>query len=392
MRGTDQGVPSATGAADVFLIVDQQLPSPDRDSGSLRLSRLIGELARLGPRVLFFPLNGRAEPRYKAVLGDLGAAVLADRRGQERFLREQGHRIGHALLCRPHPALELLGGIRDHAPDCLVVYDTVDVHFRRLGRQAGLAEERGRADRFKLRAQAETMRALELFLVGESDLTLVVSEDERDLLTSLVPGTDVRVLSNIHVPVAAPARPRNGARVLFVGHYRHTPNVDAAQWLAREIMPLVRREVPEAVLDLVGSSAPESVTGLAGGGVTVHGWVEDLAPVYARARVAVAPLRYGAGVKGKVGEAVEHDVPVVGTPVAFEGMGLEHDRHVLIGESPAELAAAVVRLLTDDALHTRLTRAATERVSARFSPERASAVLRDVLSVGRGSVACEASP
>jgi glycosyltransferase involved in cell wall biosynthesis len=123
-------------------------------------------------------------------------------------------------------------------------------------------------------------------------------------------------------------------------------------------MPLVRREIPEATLGLVGSSAPESVTSLAVEGVTVHGWVDDLTQVYARARLAVAPLRYGAGVKGKVGEALEHGVPVVGTAVAFEGMGLAHDRHVLVGETPADLAAEIVRLIRDDTLHGRLVRAA----------------------------------
>ncbi len=94
----------------------------------------------------------------------------------------QGHRITLALLCRPQPAIRLLGEIREHAPRCTVVYDTVDLHFRRLGRAADLAEEEHRTDRYALRAQAETSRALELLLTRSCDVTLVVSEDGRAVL------------------------------------------------------------------------------------------------------------------------------------------------------------------------------------------------------------------
>jgi glycosyltransferase involved in cell wall biosynthesis len=373
--------------AGVVLIVDHQLPTPDRDSGSLRLSRVIDELVGLGRQVLFFPLDGGAERGYAPRLAEQGVAVLLDRRAQVRFLQEQGHRLGLALLCRPQTSLEILGEVRAFAPHCPVVYDTVDLHFRRLERQARLAEEEGSTERFRLRALAETTRALELLLVRESEVTLVVSPDERDLLVSLVPEADVRVLSNIHVPLDAAGpktrAPATGARILFVGHYLHTPNVDAARWLAGEILPLVRKEIPGAALDLVGSAAPAAVTSLAGEGVTVHGWVEDLAPVYARTRVAVAPLRYGAGVKGKVGEALEHGVPVVGTTVAFEGMGLEHERHVLVADTADGLAEQIVRLLRDDLLHEHLVRAGRQEVAARFGPDRARATLLGLLSTRR---------
>ncbi|ANS68066.1 glycosyl transferase [Streptomyces lincolnensis] len=374
------GAGPAAAPADVVLVVDHQLPTPDRDSGSLRLTRMIEQLTALDRQVLFFPSDGRAEPRYADRLRRQGVAVLVDQEQQVRFLRDQGHRIGLALLCRPQPALRLLGEIRDLAAHCTVVYDTVDLHFRRLGGQAALAERDGRTDRFRLRAQAETVRALELLLVRESEVTLVVSAEERAHLESLVPGADVRVLSNIHAPVVAGAAPAEGARVLFVGHYQHAPNADAARWLAREIMPLVRREVPEAVLDLVGSSAPEEVTSLAGEGVVVPGWVPDLGPVYARARVAVAPLRFGAGVKGKVGEALEHQVPVVGTTLAFEGMGLEHDCHVLMADTAEDLAAHLVRVLRDDALHGSLVRRAVPRLRDRFGPEEARRTLLGLLA------------
>jgi hypothetical protein len=364
---------------DAVLIVDYQLPTPDRDSGSVRLSRVIGLLRELDRPVVFFPLDGRAPQPYAARLRERGVAVVSDRAQQLRFLRDHGARLGLALLCRPDMAVQMLGEVRDHAPGCLVAYDTVDVHFRRLERQAALAEREGRPDRFRLRAAATTTRALELFLTGVCDVTLVVSEEERDLLAGLVPGARVEVLSNVHTPVGRPGPPPPGARLLFVGDYRHQPNVDAARWLCTEVLPLVRREVPTAVVDLVGGSAPAEVTALAGGAVVVHGWVGDLAPLYAGARMAVAPLRFGAGVKGKVGEAVERGVPVVGTTLAFEGMGLADGTDVLVGDTAAELAAQVVRLIRDDALWRRLVDAAGPVVAARLGPDAARATLRNLL-------------
>lgn len=369
---------------EIVLVVDHQIPTPDQDSGSLRMIRIIGQLRALGRPVLVFPLNGQAPEPYATGLKEQGAMVIRAPEQQRRFLREQGHRIALAVLCRPQPTLEMLGTLRDAAPQCVIAYDTVDVHFRRLARRAELAETAGGTDRFTLRAQAETHQALELLLVRECDVTLVVSDEERELLNSHVPHADIRVLSNVHTPGpgVAPA-PAAGARLLFVGNYLHAPNVDAARWLADEILPLVRKEVPEAALDLVGVDSSGAIAPLASAQVAVHGWVDDLAPLYARARLAVAPLRYGAGVKGKVGQAIEHTVPVVGTFVAFEGMGLIDEHHVLVGESAHELAARIVRLLRDDDLCIRLARAAPQRIAARFSPETARATLRELLAVPR---------
>ncbi|GGO19021.1 glycosyltransferase [Micromonospora parathelypteridis] len=366
--------------AETVLIVDHQLPTPDRDSGSLRQHRIIEELLGLGHQVLYFPLHATAGPAYADRLRQLGVAVLGDRRQQERFLAVEGHRLGVALLCRPEPAVEMLARVRDNAPGCLVVYDTVDVHFHRLRRQAALAAAEGAPDRYVVRARAESMRALELMLVRECDVALVVSEEERRLLLNEAPGTSVEVLSNIHRPVPPIGLPTRSSRIVFVGNYLHQPNTDAARWLCAEVMPAVWREVPEATVDLVGDGASPAIVALAGDRVTVHGWVPDLTPLYADARVAVAPLRYGAGVKGKVGEAIEHGVPVVGTPIAFEGMGLVAGRDVLAGETAAEVAEHLVRVLRDDALAVRLARSAGPALASRCDTAAARATLVRLLA------------
>jgi O-antigen biosynthesis protein len=146
-------------------------------------------------------------------------------------------------------------------------------------------------------------------------------------------------------------------------------------------MPLVRAQLPGTVLHIVGSHPTPAVEALAGEFVQVHGWVPSVAPLYASARVAVAPLRFGAGVKGKVGESLSLGVPTVGTPLAFEGIRLQPGRDVLVGETAAELAEAIVRALADDALWRRLSSNGRSVVAAQFGPSVAREVLAGVLEL-----------
>ncbi|MGH3620529.1 MAG: glycosyltransferase family 4 protein, partial [Sciscionella sp.] len=365
----------------LVLVVDHQVPSPDKDSGSVRMRRLLDVLVAQGARVVFFASNGALPRGYTDDLQQAGVTVLADEAGQHEFLREAGEELRLVLLSRPNVAWRYLEQVRDCAPQALLAYDTVDLHFVRLGRQAELAAELGDTARAAaLRKRADASRELELGLVRSADVALTVSDSERAVLTAHVPDAEFAVLSNVHIERGPAATPSGRTRLLFVGSFDHPPNVDAARWLAEEIMPLVRKRCPEAVLDLVGSNPPAEVLALDGDGVVSHGWVPDLAPLYAAARLSVAPLRFGAGVKGKVGESLGHGVPVVGTPVAFEGTALTEGREVLIGTTAEQIADAVVTALGDDELWQRLSDAGRATIAEQFGPELARATLNDLLA------------
>ncbi|GAA4856399.1 glycosyltransferase [Saccharopolyspora rosea] len=363
----------------IVLVKDHQVPRPDFDSGSVRIRRVLRQFVELGCRVVFFPGNHAALQPYTAELQQLGVTVLPAPELQQAFLHEAGSEISLALLSRPQVAWSLLEELRTRAPQATVVYDTVDVHFLRLERQAELAEQQGDAAADGLRRKAFASRQLELGLARACDITLVVSEAEQRLLRELVPEADVRVLSNVHEVDWSPARLEGRRDVLFVGSFDHPPNVDAARWAAREIMPLVRERCPDAVLHVVGSNPTDQVRELAGPGVEVHGWVPDVEPMYARSRVTLAPLRFGAGVKGKVGESLAIGVPVVGTSVAVEGMHLTDGQEVLVADDAPGLADAVVQLLTDDGTWRKLSEAGKAGVAAQFGPDVSRAALRDLL-------------
>ena len=367
--------------AEVVLVADVVLPTPDRDSGSVRLRALLDELVSMGYRVVFCPMDESPRQPYLDQLQRAGVTVVLDSAQRERFLHEAGSRITLALLSRPTVAWHLADRLRICAPQAKIVFDTVDLHFVRLSREAELVERLGgaQATSTMLHQRAKLYRELELALTRSCDHTLVVSEAERDLLAELAPGAPVSVLSNVHTP-GPEATPDGRPGVLFVGSFEHPPNRDAAYWLAGEVWPLVRAHVPGAVLDLVGHDPTGELRVLDGHGVKFRGWVPDLGALYDTARLSVAPLRFGAGVKGKVGESLAAGVPVVGTTLAFEGMRLRDGEEVLVGDKPEELAAGIVSLLTDDALWLRLSRAGQAAVAAQFGPDRARATLTGLLT------------
>lgn len=367
----------------IVLVADHQVPRTDEDSGSVRMFRLLRLLAGLGERVVFFPMNGAVPAKYVEPMHQLGITVLADAGRQEEFLRTAGRHLSLAVLSRPQIAWHFLDLLRLHAPHCRVAYDTVDLHFLRLDRQARLAASVGDdVEAATLRGRVTAMRELELGLVRACDVTCVVSDVEQQLVREMVPDAEVVLLSNVHETRAGRAEPAGRAGVLFVGSFDHLPNRDAVTWLATEIMPLVWAKRPDAELHVVGSNPTAEIRALARDGVRVHGWVADLEDVYERARVSVAPLRYGAGVKGKVGESLSLGVPVVGTPLAVEGMHLADGVEVLVGADVAELAEQLLVALEDDELWGRLSEAGKRAIDRRFGTAAAREVLSGLLHLG----------
>lgn len=359
------------------LVIDATTPMPDRDSGSVRLFELLRLLVDEGCAVTFFPENGLDDGRYTQALRDLGIEAWTHPwlGAIPEWLSKHGPRFQLIIVSRHYILSPLLPLLRRHAPQARIVFDTVDLHHLREQREA---EERN--DATLLRAAART-RADELALIGNVDRTWVVSPVEKALLADSAPGAVVDVVSNIHrVRGAGPAMAaRQG--LLFVGGFRHPPNVDAALWLADEILPRIRERRPDITLSLVGSEAPPAVLALGERpGITVHGHVPDLEPLIDAHRFSVAPLRYGAGVKGKINQALAHGLPVVATRCAVEGMGLTHGVDALVADDAEGLAEAILAAYDDEAQWQRLAEGGLANTEREFSPERARATLRGIFN------------
>jgi GT2 family glycosyltransferase/glycosyltransferase involved in cell wall biosynthesis len=350
----------------LVMVVDHAVPRPDHDSGSVRMAKILELLVELGYGVVFLPFNGDAPEPYTSHLGRKGVTVLSDPGRQQQFLAEAADHLSLAFLSRHHVAYRYLEHLRKHAPQCRIVYDTVDLHHVRLLRQAELEADASPVQG-ALRREAATMRELEVSLTRIVDTTLVVSEMEREVLLEAVPGADIRVLSNVHDPRPGAPDPGARSRILFVGSFDHPPNRDAVEWMCHAVMPIVRQRVPGSVLTVVGSNPPAGLADELGEAADFRGWVEDLDPYYQAARVVVAPLRFGAGVKGKVGESVARGVPTVVTPVGLEGMHLRPEVEVLVAESAEDFAGAVVRLLFDDDVWRTLAINGPDAIARQFS-------------------------
>lgn len=358
------------------LVIDANTPRPDHDSGSLRMFELLRLLREEGAHVVFWPANQQADAGYTRALQQLGVECWHAPWAPPlpAWLRRHGARFRSVLASRHYVAAECLPLLRRYAPQARLLFDTVDLHFLREQRQAELT-----GDAAARRAAARTRRQ-ELALTAAADITLVVSPVERERLRAALPDARIEVLSNLHRP--APPGPGFEARrdLLFVGGFRHPPNVDAVCWFVQAVWPLLHAADPRLHFHCIGADAPAEVQALAAvPGVHVHGHVPDLQPWLDGCRVAVAPLRVGAGVKGKVNLAMAHGLPVVATPVAAEGMQLQDGHDVLLAADAAGFAQAVLRLHADAALWQRLADNGRTHVARHFSPEVARPLVRRLL-------------
>jgi GT2 family glycosyltransferase len=362
------------------LVIDALTPMPDRDSGSLRLVNLMRLLREEGAHVVFLPADLKHAGPYTEALQAIGVETWFAPfvGGVPAWLREHGPRFDSVIACRHYVAREFLPLLRKHAPRAQVAFDTIDLHYLREQRAAEVAGDAARA------RTARRTRALELDVIARSDLTLVVSEVERALLADDAPGARVAVLSNLH-RVAGPGAPFAQRRdLVFVGGFRHPPNVDAVRWFADAVFPRVRARLPDVRFHCIGGDVVEAINALSTrDGITVHGHVPDITPYMDGCRVALAPLRYGAGVKGKVNLSMAHGQPVVATSCAVEGMHTRDGHDVLVADDADAFADAVVRVHEDEALWTMLSCNGLDNVARHFSHDAARDTVRQVFFAPR---------
>lgn len=342
-----------------LLVVSPDLPAFDRNAGWQRLHTML-RIWSQHYRVAFVSLSAAGDShsmRYAGALQDLGIEVWSSPRADpsQVVARVRGGVIFEFF----RSAEQYLRRIRIRRPDLPILVDSVDLHFLRELRAAPYASRPDEA-----RRRAGRTRSREVRVYDEADMVITVTDEDRVALLREIPAASVQVVTNIHdvsanVPSFADRRP---ASILFVGGFLHPPNADAVVFFCRDILPLVRQRLPDASLTIVGHEPASQISDLSEPGVLVAGWVPDVRPYIDSHRVAIAPLRFGAGMKGKIGEALAAGLPVVTTPIGAEGMGLENGTTAIIADSPAAFADAVVRLCTNPGLHARLSASGQDHV------------------------------
>jgi len=338
--------------ADV-LVVSPHVPKFDQHAGSLRLYLILQMLAQKY-RVRFLghvdPADARSQ-RYLTALHELGLDVhvmpnvdIAD------ILQDVNLCVFFEFFTTAEQALTR---VRVRRPDLLVVVDTVDVHFVRELRALEYSQPSWFA---KLRAKRTKKRELQVY--KRADLILTVTEADRTQILRELPEARVTVVPLIHEPhdTVPGFHDRRRNSLLFVGGFVHSPNVDAVLFFCREVLPHVKRALPDVEVTIVGDQPPKAIMELGRDGVVIAGWVPELSSLLDAHRVSIAPLRFGAGMKGKVAEALAAGLPVVTTSIGAEGMDLIHGETAMIADSAEAFADAVVRLCSDAHLHQRLSK------------------------------------
>ena len=360
-----------------IVIVDHMVPRWREDAGSLRMHRILLALRRMSYDVILVPENRAPMPEYSRALEAEGVLVWYGWGDFWGYLRDIEPEIAMVMLSRTSVASLFIRNVREVLPNVPLAFDTVDLHFLREQRRAELRDAGGKPK------GALATRELELAMIRSADLTLVVSDYEKKVLEAVVPTATVLVLPIVHDSVRAAPDDEPRTDITFVGSFQHDPNVDAVRWLVRDIFPLIAVKIPDARLVVVGMNPPADVVAMAPQNVQFLGWVDDLQPIHARSRVSVAPLRYGAGVKGKVADAWANGVPVVMTMIAAEGMQVIPGETALLADDAEAFADAVAELYSDDELWRSVVVAGRAHVDLMFGQARVRSLLADIIEQTR---------
>ena len=337
-----------------ILFVHDHFPMPDRASGELRLFTMLQILAKAHQTYFLAidrdgstdSLNLEEVTRYRSQVIDSGIEVL-DQSIAQALRTDKYDLIIFEFFNIAKPYLRQA---RFFQPLARIVVDSVDVHFQRLQAKAilsGLSEDG---------LIAKHTKRDEIAVYSACDAVITVSEDDRSVLTAEHSLLQVAVIPNIHsIEENISMRSGDADTLVFVGGFRHHPNVDAMLFFCQDVLPLVMQVVPTVKVKVIGSWPPKEITDLQSDVVDVLGYVKNVTPYLLISDVSIAPLRYGAGMKGKVGEAMAHGLPVVSTSIGSEGFGLTPDENILIGDNPHDFAGQVIKLLSDAALREKIS-------------------------------------
>jgi len=344
------------------LVISDSFPRPDQASGDLRFFTLLTLLARKH-QVVFCALNANGTVQRRNEVGARleQAGIMLGEVGLPHVLK---HFKPDIIWVEFHYQVrqDYLGLFERYCPKARIVVDSVDVHFNRLAAKARLT---GNSED---EAKAKAMKSHELAAYASGDMVIAVSEDDKGLLQRELPDTPVEVIPNIHtVPTFPDPNKRRHGELVFVGGFGHDPNVDAMLYFCQDVMPLIVSSRPQTRLRIIGSNPPHTILALASEHVEVLGYVPKTAPYLESAYISVAPLRYGGGMKGKVGEAMSYGLPVVTTSFGAEGFGLTPGKDLLVGDTAESFSAQVIALLDDADLYSRVARCGYEFIERHYS-------------------------
>ena len=376
-EGVDADLAKDRGVIGRILFVDAETPRIDTDAGSYAVLQEIRMVQGLGYKVTLLPSNMAYMGRHTEHLQRLGVEMVYApfHNSMHDFLDKRLGEFDLVYITRYYVAAPLIEFIRRKNPKVKVALSLCDLHFLRATREALMRGE-GTAAFEDIRRQ----RNDELALLRAADVGLSYSTTEIAVVESHN-GPEGRMARLPWIIDVQKAVPPFSARldIAFLGGYRHLPNIDAVEFFVAEVMPLLQKRLPDVRFLIYGSNMPTSFDLLASDTVILKGFVRDVAEVFDNCRVFVAPLRFGAGIKGKVMDSIAAGVPAVLSPAAVEGIPLADGTSASIARTPGEWASAIQLLYSEKARWNAMSKAAQAVGRTEFSFEKGRAEMGEVL-------------
>ncbi|WP_102346535.1 glycosyltransferase [Bacillus sp. Marseille-P3661] len=309
-----------------ILVIDHHVPMYDMDAGSKYIYNYLKVFVKLGLRVVFITDNFVKHEPYATELEQMGIEILY---GYEYFktiknwIRKYGRYFHYVYLIRPHTSIKYIDSIKKYCRG-KIFYNAIDIHYLREFRRYKVTKSP------KIKKEYLRWKRIETKLFKSADVIHVVSMYEQKILEKKFPSKIIRTLPIYYFEQGAAkdiASYESRKGIIFVGNFNHRPNADAVSLFIHNILPIVKKELPDVPFYVVGAEGHDppkqyhEIKKLNGDQIIVTGYVseQELKDYYNKARVAIAPLRFGAGVKGKVAEALYFRVPMVTTKIGAEG-------------------------------------------------------------------------
>lgn len=326
-----------------ILVIDHMVPQYDKDAGAKNVFMYTSLFQEMGLKVTFLPADFFPFQPYTSELEQAGIEVLYGNyylKYWKEWLTEHIHYYDYIYLNRPHIAVRFMDLLKKYATG-KIIYFGHDLHFLREQREYELKP------RPELLKSIEYWKKLEFKLMNAADIVYVVGSYEQQVLQKELLEKIIRNIPIFSYDIEknkAYPKAENRKDLLFVGGFKHPPNIDAVLWFAKEVFPHILIKYPDIHWYIAGSNPTDEILALNSKNITVTGFVSDetLVEYYNSCRLSVVPLRYGAGVKGKVIESIYYHCPLITTTIGAEGISTEENAFCVIKENDAEAMSKAI--------------------------------------------------
>lgn len=365
------------------IIVDIKVPEYDKDSGSRRLTEIIKLLSEneVGVFLMADFKEHRFKTNYVQYFRNLGVVVYepsVDKSGKlitkDDFLKQVLPLTDFAWLHRPEVFQKYYPILKEFKPSLKVFFDMVDFHYLRFKRESELNDDP------EIMKAANKYLEIELDNCQKADKIIVISDFEKESLRRYYNDENKTIaIGNIHQFIANRQFRNFNERkdLLFIGGFDHKPNVDAVNYLYEEIMPLLWKTNPEIRINIIGSNVPEKISNLSSDKFKILGFVDDVSSYFINSRVFIAPLRYGAGIKGKIGQSLEFSLPLVTTNIGAEGFDFGKNKNNIIANTKQEIVDNIIAIYENETLWNQIS-SDSEKVISPFSK---NAIQKKIMSL-----------